>query len=174
MYLITAYFDEKTTSTLQRYIDRISAVTGNTYMKTHQVPPHLTILSVEARSGELLFPAFDDAVQQLHRGSAAIVSTGMLKTRVLYAAPVMNETLLSFSRIFSESFSGIPEVRISPFYQYMNWLPHITLGKTLSKEQMLAAQTVMMEQFQPVTGEIVSLGLAAVNPHRDLRTCELI
>ncbi len=38
----------------------------------------------------------------------------------------------------------------------------------------LSAAAIMGKQFQPVTGEIVSLGLAAVNPHRDLRTCELM
>ena len=58
MYLISVYFDEKANKILQRYIDNIAAKTGNTFMKEHNVPPHMTISSIEARNIEVLIPAF--------------------------------------------------------------------------------------------------------------------
>lgn len=56
MYLISVYFDEHTNKRINRYMNRIAEQTGNTFMTENNVPPHLTISSVEARSGELLIP----------------------------------------------------------------------------------------------------------------------
>lgn len=43
MYLITAYFDDKTNAMLQHHIDTIAEATGNTYMTDNHVPPHITL-----------------------------------------------------------------------------------------------------------------------------------
>ena len=60
----------------------------------------------------------------------------------------------------------IPEVRMSRYYQPMQWLPHITLGKKLSKEQM-------QELFVPMEVTVAEIGLAKTNPHQDLIRVEL-
>ena len=60
MYLISVYFDEKTNSILQRYINQISEKTGNRFMTDNNVPPHMTISSIEARSVDVLVPAFEE------------------------------------------------------------------------------------------------------------------
>ena len=52
MYLISAYFDQRTTKILQKQIDRIARETGNTFMTQNHVPPHLTISAIEARNVE--------------------------------------------------------------------------------------------------------------------------
>ena len=59
MYLISAYFDKKTTKILQKYIDRIARETGNIFMTQNHVPPHMTISAIEARTVEVLVPAMD-------------------------------------------------------------------------------------------------------------------
>ena len=68
---------------------------------------------------------------------------------------------------------NIPEVRMSLYYQPMQWLPHITLGKKLSKEQMQEAFAVMQEQFVPMEVTVSEIGLAKTNPHQDLVRIEL-
>ena len=49
----------------------------------------------------------------------------------------------------------------------------MTLGKTLTKEQMQTAFAVMQDNFQPFTATITEIGLAKVNPHEDVVRFEL-
>lgn len=173
MYLISAYFDEKAQKTMERYMRRIAEKSGNTFMTDNHVPPHLTISSVEARSGELLIPYVEKLRGQLLQGDVQFVSVGMLLPYVLYLTPVLNRYLQDLSQKIFEAVSGIPEVSVSRFYQPMQWLPHATLGKTLTKEQMRTAFEVMQEEFAPFDADVVKLGLAKTNPHEDLWTLAL-
>lgn len=50
----------------------------------------------------------------------------------------------------------------------MQWLPHITLGKKLEREQMQIALELVQEHFQPISAQVVALGLAKTNPHREI------
>ena len=68
---------------------------------------------------------------------------------------------------------NIREVTVSKFYRPKQWMPHITLGKKLTKEQMQIAFTLMQESFMPFQGKITSIGLAKTNPHEDILTIEL-
>lgn len=173
MYLISAYFDEKAQKTMERYMRRIAEKSGNSFMTDNHVPPHLTISSVEARSGELLIPYVEKLRGQLLQGDVQFVSVGMLLPYVLYLTPVLNRYLQDLSQNIFEAVSGIPEVSVSRFYQPMQWLPHATLGKTLTKEQMRTAFEVMQEEFAPFDADVVKLGLAKTNPHEDLWTLAL-
>lgn len=62
---------------------------------------------------------------------------------------------------------------MSRYYKPMSWLPHITLGKKLTKEQMQMAFSVMQESFVSFEAAITEIGLARVNPHRDVVRWEL-
>ena len=55
MYLVSIYFDEKTTSRIQGYITQVAKRSGNPFMIEKNVPPHLTISAFETRrrSGNL-------------------------------------------------------------------------------------------------------------------------
>ena len=54
MYLVSVYFDDKSNKIISDYINKIAQKTGNTFMTDNHVPPHLTIMSVEAREEEKL------------------------------------------------------------------------------------------------------------------------
>lgn len=173
MYLVSAYFDEKAERTLLRYIERIAEKTGNTFMTDNHVPPHLTVSLMEARNGELLLPYVEELYGCLQRGTVSFVSVGALLPYVLYLTPVLDSYLQELSQQIYAAVSGIQEVHVSRFYRPMQWLPHVTLGKTLTKEQMQIAFAVMQEGFVPFDGEIVRLGLAKTNPHEDIWTLML-
>lgn len=111
MYLVSVYFDPAATRRLQAFIDQIAAASGNHYMTEKDVPPHLTLSAIEARSVDILIPAV---------------------------------------------------------HQLEGRLPHVTLGKTLSKEQMRQAFAVMQDKFSVFDAKITELGLAKVNPHEDV------
>lgn len=168
MYLITAYFDDHTNRILNRYIERIATQTGNHFMEEHHVPPHLTISSLEARAGQALIPAMEKMQGQFETGSMEIVSVGALFPYVLYATPVLNVYLQNLSSVIYEGMNGLPEVSVNRYYRPLQWLPHITLGKTLTKEQMQMAFAIMQEQFVPFTARITQIGLASTNPHEDI------
>ena len=149
MYLVSVYFDDKSNKIISDYINKIAQKTGNTFMTDNHVPPHLTIMSVEAREEENLTEVMDQLERSLTKGQIQLVSVGVLLPYVLYV-------------------KNIPEVRMSRYYQPMQWLPHITLGKKLSKEQMQEAFAVMQEQFVPMEVTVSEIGLAKTNPHQDL------
>lgn len=87
--------------------------------------------------------------------------------------PVLNLYLEDMIEQVDDIVKNIPEVRMSRYYQPMQWLPHITLGKKLSKEQMQEAFAVMQEQFVPMEVTVSEIGLAKTNPHQDLVRIEL-
>lgn len=168
MYLISVYFDEKTNATLCRQIQMIAKQTGNTFMVDRNVPPHLTISQIEARDESVLLPYMESLRGMIGRGEIRIVAAGMLLPYVLCAMPVLNGYLQEVSETVYRNFSEIPETTIFKYYKPMSWMPHITLGKTLNKEQMQQAVMVMQEQFVPLHATVTEIGLAKVNPHEDL------
>ncbi len=173
MYLISLYFDEKTNRLLQRYIDKIAQQTDNTFMIDHQVPPHMTVSAVEARAAEQLRSAFEGLCGRLSQGKIRFVSIGQLLPYVMYVTPVLNEYLQELSGAVYDAMRGIPETKVSKYYQPFSWLPHVTMGKTMSKEQMKIAFGVLQEVFVPFDAWVTELGLAKVNPHADIVRAKL-
>ena len=172
MYLISAYFDEATTKKLQEYINRIYEATGNGFMVENHVPPHMTISALEARNVDVLVPGFTSLEGTLNSQEIQIVSLGQFLPYVFYGAPVLNDYLQQLSQKVFDTFKDIPGVTVSRYYQPGSWLPHITLGKKLSREQMSQALEAMQD-FTPIKGKIVRIGLSTVNPHRDIKLLTL-
>lgn len=172
MYLVSIYFDDKTNRVLQKQINLIAEKTGNTFMTENCVPPHMTISQIEARNENVLVPYMESLNGKIGQGEMQFVSVGMLPC-VLYATPVMNGYLQGLSKEVFDAFSGIPETTISQYYQWMSWLPHVTLGKTLLKDQMIAAVELIQDTFAPFCARAVEIGLAKVNPHEDVVRFEL-
>lgn len=168
MYLISVYFDEKTNKIFERYIDRIARQTGNLCMVSNHVPPHMTISSIEARGAEVIQPSFESLQGKLQSGTVQFVSVGQLLPYVFYATPVLNSYLQELSNQVYEAVRNIDGTAVSKYYRPLSWLPHVTLGKTLNKEQMQIAFQVMQESFSPFEGTVTEIGLAKVNPHEDL------
>lgn len=168
MYLVSVYFDEKSAKAIERYIVRIAERTGNTFMTDNHVPPHMTISAIEARQGSLLVPALERIRERIGKGTVRIVSVGLLLPYVLYLTPVLNGYLQELSGAVYDGMKNIPETKISEYYRPMQWLPHITVGKTLSREQVQTAVALLQESFAPFDAEVVRLGLAQTNPHRDI------
>jgi 2'-5' RNA ligase len=168
MYLISAYFDDNTNRLLQVYIDRIAKATGNNFMTDNHVPPHLTLLAIEARDVKTLALGFESLEGKLNATSIHIVTMGQMLPYVMYVAPVLDSALFGLQNTVTDAFKTIPETTISKYYLPYSWFPHITLAKKLQKDQMQTAFCVMQERFQPIKGAITKIGLAKVNPHKDI------
>ena len=173
MYLISIYFDEQTEKRLQNLINRVAESTGNTFMLDNQVPPHITIASIETRQEEAVIEKLEAIVKDLRASNIELVSIGAFMPQVIYVEPVLSEYLHTLSVRLTEDFSRIENTICSPQYLPFHWLPHCTIGKQLSKEQMLEAFKVLQQHFVSLEGQVVRLGIAKTNPHRDIKVWEL-
>ena len=173
MYLISIYFDEKTTRKMQRYIDLVAEKTGNRFMIDGQVPPHLTVSAFETRSEDEAIKVLERIAKRLWRGTLTWASVGTFFPYVLFLQPVLNAYLQGMSEIVYEELSSISDVRINVFYQPFGWLPHTTIGKTLTKEQMQSAFAILQENYGVFDSTVTKIGLARTNPHRDIKVYSL-
>ena len=173
MYLVSVYFDSKTDRILQKHIDRVSAVSGNHFMTDNRVPPHMTILALEARSADELIPAFESLKGKIESCEVNFVTVGQLFPYVIYAGPVLDDHLRELSEKAYGCFESLEGVTFSRYYMPGSWLPHVTIGKTLDRQQMRLAFEAMQENFVPFSGRISAIGLASVNPHTDVARFEL-
>ena len=173
MYLVSIYFEEKTNKKFQKLINQVAEKTGNTYMLDGNVPPHITVSAFESLEEEQVIETLNYVATNLKKDSLQWVSVGQFFPYVLYITPVLNEYLHDMSVQIYNALSQIDGVKISPFYQPFQWLPHSTIGKTLTQEQMKIAFEVMQNSFGIFEGEVVRIGLAKPNPHRDIMSWEL-
>lgn len=173
MYLLSAYFDGKTEKKIRKTIENIAKHTGNSFMVDNQIPPHLTIAAIEAISDDSPIAAFDELKGNLYAGDITFVSVGQLLPYVMYITPVLNEYLQFLSLKIEDTYKKFGNVRLNKYYRPYSWLPHVTVGKTLTKEQMRVAFAVLQDSFSPFDARIVSIGIAKTNPHRDIELMEL-
>ena len=173
MYLVSVYFDEKTNHKIQRWIDQISEKTGNMFMVEGHVPPHITVSAFESQAEENVLEILEETVTELKQGKLQWVSTGQLLPYVIYITPVLNQYLHEISEKIYEALQQVEGIKISQYYRPFQWLPHTTIGKTLTKEQMKKAFEVMQNSFGTFEGTVVKIGIAKPNPHRDIKIWEL-
>ncbi len=168
MYLISAYFDERSENTLQKLIDLIAESTGNRFMTENKVPPHLTLCALETKSPDELASRLKEISKNMRGGEVPIVAVGEFFPYVIFASPLMNRYLNEISKTVLDCVKKIPEVSVNRFYTTGNWFPHITLGKTLSKEELRLAFSEMQNSFVPFDAKITEIAVSATNPHRDI------
>lgn len=168
MYLVSLYFDEKTNNIIQNYINHVAEKTGNTFMAEGKVPPHMTVLAFETKNEEQVMEVLEKVIAELKKGRFQLVAVGEFFPQVIYLVPVLNEYLHTISRKLYDSMKGIEDTKMSPYYRPFQWLPHVTIGKQLSKEQMEQAFLTMQSEFSICEGEVVKIGVAKTNPYRDI------
>ena len=169
MYLISAYFDDKTASILQRWMNEIYEVTGNDFMIKNQVPPHMTISAFEQKTDEKALMLFEYLEKELKNGNVLISSVGEFFPYVIYGEAVQNEYLYRLSQCVYGAVTKDSDTKVSKYYKPLQWIPHVTFGKTLEKDEMKAAFEVLQEKFYPIEAKVERFGIAKPNPHRDLK-----
>ena len=168
MYLISIYFDEETNKKIQSYVNQVAEKTGNTFMIDGEVPPHITISALETKNEEQVIKALEKAVNRIRSGQLQWVSVGQFFPYVIYLTPVLNEYLHFISREIYECLEDIDDTEISPYYRPFQWLPHTTIGKKLSREEMHIAFETLQKNFSMFSGRVTKIGLAKTNPYQDI------
>ena len=55
----------------------------------------------------------------------------------------------------------------------MQWMPHTTIAKKLSVEQMQMAFKTVQNNFRMLEGTVTKIGLAKTNPYQEIRNWDL-
>lgn len=173
MYLVSLYFDVKTNDRIQQYINTVAKRTGNTYMLDGKVPPHITISAFETRNEKQVIDRLNTCMNQQQKGWVQWASVGAFFPNVIYISPVLNVYLHELSVSVYDAVKGVEDMIIRKCYQPFCWLPHTTIAKKLSQEEMRTAFIVLQESFGMFSGDVVRIGLAKTNPYEDIVTWEL-
>ncbi len=169
MYLLSLYFDEKTHKKIQLLIDNIARASGNTYMIDKEVPPHITLMAFESKlSQEKLVSILEEVVSGQPGGRLQWVTAGAFFPQVVYLAPVLNEYLQQLMEKVYDALVSQPDTKIQSCYRPYSWLPHTTVAKKLSQEEMQAAFAVLQKEFAPFEGQVVKIGLSETTPKREI------
>ena len=168
MYLISIYFDEKTEEKLNGYIRRVAKDTGNDTMLSGKIPPHITISSFYAMEEMQARDVFRKVSAQAERGTVHWVTVGSFFSSVLFMAPIYSEYLHRLSVCTYNEVNEQCGLKISRYYRPFEWMPHTTIGKHFSPEQLRTAFEVLQNQFVPMEGMVTRIGLARTNPYEDI------
>lgn len=172
MYLISIYFDKTTDNKIRNYMKQIARHTGNAAMLDGNIPPHITLLAFQSETEVQARAIFERITNNVSAGDLKWVSVGTFLPQVIYLTPVLNEYLHGLS-VITYKEAEHAAVSVSPYYRPFSWLPHASLAKRLTKEQMKSAFEVMQNQFAPFDGRVTKIGLAKTKPYTDLAVFEL-
>lgn len=154
-------------------MNRVSEKTGNTFMVEGKVPPHITVSLFETKQEEKVIESLEKAVGNIRSGRLQWVSVGTFFPYVIYLMPVLNGYLQFLGQTVHECVEKVEETRVSPYYRPFQWLPHTTIGKKLSQEEMKVAFEVLQKDFGVFEGLVTSIGLAKTNPFENIRVWQL-
>lgn len=172
MYLISVYFDKKTEHRIQSYINAVEVSCGNTFMNDNRVPPHLTIMAFETLKLESILEVLEDVMSNIKEDKIEWVTVGTFPT-VIFIQPVLNEYLHKLSSVIYDSISQVPDIKVSKYYKPFSWLPHATIAKQLSEEEIRKAFDTLQKSFHSFEGEVVRIELAKKNPYHVIASWEL-
>ena len=174
MYLVSLYFDEKTNRRLKNYIEQVADKTGNTFMVDRNVPPHITVGAFESKASETeLVNVLQPEMNNLRVDFVQLTSVGTFQTSSIFISAVYNEFLHELCKSVSEVLGNVENTIVRRNYQPFQWMPHVTIGKTLTKEQQLVAFETLQNSFGPLEASAVKIGLSKTNPYLDIYTWNL-
>lgn len=101
-----------------------------------KMPPHITISAFETQDEAAAIESLERAVARLRQGTLEWVSVGEFFPYVIFLIPVLNEYLHEMSIIVNDELSNTNGMKISPYYRPLQWLPHTTIAKKLSKDEI--------------------------------------
>lgn len=169
MYLISLYFDDKTNKKIQTLINKVAEESGNKYMVDGNVPPHITVSAFETDEEDKIIQSLDLKLRDIKEGNLQWVSIGVFNSQVIFLSVVLNEYLYNLSLIVYEGLEGTNNVSVSKFYKPLQWLPHTTIGKKLSQDEILAAFKILQRDFSIFSGRVTRIGLSKTKPYEEIK-----
>lgn len=173
MYLVSLYFDDKTTIKIQNLIDKVAEKSKNKFMIDNNVPPHITIGAFETNNENEVIKILDKKLKNFKSGEIIFASIGVFKSSVIFLSPVLNEYLHNLSVNIYEDLKDIDNTIISKYYMPFQWMPHTTIAKKLNNEELFLAFQELEKNFNIFNGSVTKIGLSKTNPYEDIKLWDL-
>ena len=173
MYLVSLYFDDKTTIKIQNLIDKVAEKSKNKFMIDNNVPPHITIGAFETNNENEVIKILDKKLKNFKGGEIIFASIGVFKSSVIFLSPVLNEYLHNLSVNIYEDLKDIDNTIISKYYMPFQWMPHTTIAKKLNNEELFLAFQELEKNFNIFNGSVTKIGLSKTNPYEDIKLWDL-
>ena len=173
MYLVSLYFDDKTTIKIQNLIDKVAEKSNNKFMIDNNVPPHITIGAFETNNENEVIKILDKKLKNFKSGEIIFASIGVFKSSVIFLSPVLNEYLHNLSVNIYEDLKDIDNTIISKYYMPFQWMPHTTIAKKLNNEELFLAFQELEKNFNIFNGSVTKIGLSKTNPYEDIKLWDL-
>ncbi len=168
MYLVSLYFDNKSESKIQGIINKVAEKSGNNFMIDNNVPPHITIAAFQSNKEEKIIELLDKIIKNSCEGLITWASIGSFKSSVIFLAPILNEYLHNLSVNIYEDLSSVEDIDISKFYLPFQWMPHTTIAKKLTNEELILGFQELNDNFTIFSGRITKIALSKTNPLEDI------
>ena len=173
MYLVSLYFDNKSSNIIKGLINKVSDKCGNSFMVDNNVPPHITIAAFQSNNEEKVIEILDKEIKSIKTGKITWASIGSFKSSVLFLAPVLNEYLHNLCTKIYESIKDVDNIIISKYYLPFQWMPHTTIAKQLNRDELLIAFEELEKNFNILNGMVTKITLSSTNPYRDIVVWEI-
>ena len=168
MYLVSIYFDNESSTKIQRFINKAADESGNSFMVDNKVPPHITISAFQTNKESEAVELLDRRIRNIKEGQITWASIGVFKSSVVFLAPVLNEYLHNLCTCINEEISLIDDISISRFYLPFQWMPHTTIAKKLNREELIPVFQSLEKNFTIFSGSITRITLSKTNPKKDI------
>ena len=171
-YAVVLYFDDNSTAQIQKITEHVAASSGNDYMISNHIPPHITIADFCSEDGTDVSGITADIAASLSKFDIPIVSMGIFNPNVVFASPVMNESLLNACKTANQVLQA-KGFECNRVYTPYNWVPHISLAVKLNEATVQNAVKAALESFRPVMASAAKLSVAVCNPYKEIITFDL-
>ena len=138
-----------------------------------EVPPHITIAAFQSNREEEINEKLNEMVEAFKRDKITWASIGIFKSSVIFLAPVLNEYLHDLSVQINDSIADIKDISINNFYRPFQWMPHTTIAKKLTREELMIAFQEVEKNFSIFSGVVTRFGLSKTNPFEEIAAWNL-
>lgn len=173
MYLISLYFDEKSTILLQKHQSEIEKGTQQYFLSQKKIPVHMTLSTTSEIDESLLIDYINESISQFKTGMIDLVFIGSFSKNTIFLAPVYNEYLHNLSKKINHLISLVSHQKKDNRYQPFHWQPHITLARKLDEKQLLTAFQILNQLFEPFQIKVTRIALSSSQPYHDIHVWNL-
>ncbi len=136
--------------------------------------PHVSLAVFPATDNDRVIALTREYARSVPRFGFRLGAVGTFPTKdnVLFIYPVPSVTLLNvhagFQKIISEA-----GLKCSPYYHPGLWVPHLTLEFDITSDELCRSIRIFKENFSPITGDFIQLGVVGFRPIEYLDTVDL-
>jgi hypothetical protein len=175
-YAVTLYFNKTVEEKINNLIFEIAENNGNKYMVDNKIFPHLTISLFEYNDNvDLLIDLLDKNIPEINIGFQNIMlfTIGIFVPNVLYIAPIVNKNILELNEKINGLLNSNKGIILDKYYSNNLWVPHVSLGVKLNKNELQNGINVLINNFQGINAEIKKIALEECNPLKEIKTWDL-